>query len=61
MNSIQHENYFGHLLIAFPKIRGFRELFLPENDFKTCSTVNFPKTHPRLGGLEINGRHEIES
>ena len=25
------------------KTRGFRELFLPENDFKTCSTVNFPK------------------
>ena len=22
---------------------GSRELFLPENDFKTCSAVNFPK------------------
>ena len=26
-----------------PKTGGFMELFLPENDFKTCSTVNFPK------------------
>ena len=25
------------------KTRGIRELFLPENDFKTCSTVNFQK------------------
>ena len=24
---------------------GFRELFLPENDSKTCSTVNFPKNN----------------
>ena len=42
-----------------PKTRGFRELFLPENDFKTCSTVNFPKKHPDFGGLETNQRHEI--
>ena len=26
-----------------PKEGGFRELFLPENDFKTCSAVKFPK------------------
>ena len=26
-----------------PKTGGFTELFAPENDFKTCSTVNFPK------------------
>ena len=33
-------------LLQNPKTGGFRELFLPENDFKTCSTVNFPKKHP---------------
>ena len=42
-----------------PKTGGFRELFLPENDFKTCSTVNFPKKHPDFGGLETN--HEIQT
>ena len=25
------------------KTGGFTELFLPKNDFKTCSAVNFPK------------------
>ena len=42
-----------------PKTEGFRELFLPENDFKTCSKVNFPKKHLEFGGLETNQRHEI--
>ena len=34
-----------------PKTGGFRELFLPENDFKTSSGVNFPhkKTSKILG------------
>ena len=41
------------------KTGGFRELFLPGNDFKTCSTVNFPKKHPDFGGLKTNQRHEI--
>ena len=36
------------------KIRGFWELFLSENDFKTCSAVNFPKKHVDFGGLETN-------
>ena len=44
-----------------PKTGGFRELFLPENDFKTCSTVNFPKKHPDFGGLETNQRYEIQT
>ena len=26
-----------------PKTGGIRELILPENNFKTCSAVNFPK------------------
>ena len=30
------------------KARGFRELFLPANDFKTCYTVNFPKKNSRF-------------
>ena len=42
-----------------PKTGSFRELFLPENDFKTCSAVNFPKKHPDFGGLETNQRHKI--
>ena len=36
------------------KTGSFRELFLPENDFKTCSAVNFPKKHPDFEGLETN-------
>ena len=44
-----------------PKTGGFRELFLSENDFKTCSTVNFPKIHPDFGGLETNERHKIQT
>ena len=28
-----------------PKTGGFRELFLTENDFKSFSTINFPKKH----------------
>ena len=37
------------------------ELFLPENDFKTSSAVNFPKKHPDFGGLEMNQRHETQA
>ena len=37
-----------------PKTGGLRDLFLPENNFKTCSTVNFLKMHPDFGGLETN-------
>ena len=39
-----------------PKIGGFREMFVPENDFTIYSTVNFPKKHPDFGGLETNQR-----
>ena len=28
----------------------------PKSDFKTSSTVNFPKKHPDFGGLETNQR-----
>ena len=51
----------NEILLQNPKTGGFRELFVPENDFKTCSTVNFPKKHPDFGGLETNQRHEIRT
>ena len=41
------------ILSQDPKAGGFRKLFLPENDFKTCSTVNFPKK-TYFGGLKTN-------
>ena len=44
-----------------PKTGDFRELFLPENDFKTCSTVNLPKKHQDFGGLETNQRHKVQT
>ena len=44
-----------------PKTGGFTELLLPENDFKTCSTGNFPKKHPDFGGLETNRRHKFQT
>ena len=43
------------------KTEGYRELFLPENDFQTSPVVNFPKKHPDFGGLETNPRHEIQT
>ena len=43
------------------KTGNFRELFLPENDFQTCSAVNFPEKNPDFGGLETNRRHEIQT
>ena len=33
-------------LSQIPKTERFRELFLPENDFKTYLAVSFPKKHP---------------
>ena len=49
-------------LLQNPKTRGFRELFLPESDFKTCSTVvNFSKNHPDFGSLETNQRNKIQT
>ena len=38
--SIDSSRPYGRLL-GNPKTGGFRELVLAENDFKTCSTVNF--------------------
>ena len=39
-------------LSQHPKTGGFKEWFLPESDFKTCSAVSFPKKHPDFGGLD---------
>ena len=41
------------------KTGDFRELFLPENGSKTCSTVIFSKKHADFGGLESNQRHIV--
>ena len=37
------------------------ELLLAANDFKTSSTVNFPKKHPVFGDFERNQRHEPQA
>ena len=48
-------------LLESPKPGSSRELFIAEYGFKPCYTVYFSKKHPDLGGLEINGRHEIQT
>ena len=58
LNSLDSSRPHGKLLES-PKIGSFRELFLPQNDFKTCSAVNFPNNYPDFGGRETNQRHEI--
>ena len=45
--------------ITKSKTGGFRELFLPENDFKTFSTVE-KKKDPDFGGLETNQRQSSD-
>ena len=54
--SLDSSRSYGRLL-ENPKTRGSRDFLLSENDFKTSSTVNFPKKHPDFGGLETNQRH----
>ena len=45
LNSLDSARLNGGLS-QYPKTGGFRELFLPENDFKTCSSKHFSKKHP---------------
>ena len=45
-------------LLENPKAEACRELFLAESNFKTSSTVNFPKKHSDFGFLETNQTHE---
>ena len=52
------------MLLENPKTWDSRELFLPENNGKTCSAVNFQKKEEEksgFGSLETNQRHEIET
>ena len=60
LNSIDSSRPYKRLL-QIQKTGGSRELFLPENDFQTSSTVNFSKKYPDFGGLETNQRHEIQT
>ena len=48
-------------LLESPKRGSFRELYFQENGLKTRYTVYSSKKHPDFGGLEINGRHEIQT
>ena len=50
-----------YLKIQRENTEGSRELFLPENDFKTCSTVNVPNKHPDSEGLETKQRQETQT
>ena len=47
-------------LMENPK-QGPLGICLSESNFKTSSTVNFPKRHPHFGGLETNQRHKSET
>ena len=51
------------MLLENPKTWDSRELFLPENNGKTCSAVNFQRKKKKsdFGSLETNQRHEIET
>ena len=60
VNSLDSSRTYRRLLES-PKLGRSRELFLSENGFKTCYTAYFSKNLPDLGGLEINGRHEIQT
>ena len=41
--------------------QGVCELLLPENVFKTSSTLRFPKKYPDFGDLETSQLHETET
>ena len=58
LNSLDSSRPNGRLS-QNPKKGGLKELFLPGNDFKTCSALNFPQKHPNFEGLETNLKHEI--
>ena len=60
LNSLDSSRPYKWLL-QIGKTGGSRELFMPENDFQTSSTVNFSKKYPDFGGLETNRRDEIQT
>ena len=53
LNSLVLPDHLEGRLLEIPKT-GFRDLFLPENYFKTCSGVNFWKKYQDFGVLETN-------
>ena len=53
LNSLDSSRLYGRLL-ENPKPGASTDLFLPENDFKTSSTVNFSKKLQDFGDLETN-------
>ena len=55
-----HSSRTYERLLENSKTEGSRELFLPENDFKTY-TLDFLKKHSDFGGLETNRRYEIQT
>ena len=60
LNSLDSSKPYEKLLENL-KIGGFRELFLPENDFQTSSAKNFSKKYLDFGDLETNQRHENQT
>ena len=48
-------------ILENPKRGTSTELFLPKNDFKTSSTVNFSKNRQDFGELETNQKHEPQT
>ena len=59
-NSLDSSKPYKRLL-QIQETGGSRELFLPENDFQTISTVNFSKKYPDFGGLETSQQYEIQT
>ena len=58
LNCLDSSRRYGRLL-ENPKTGGFRELCLPENDFKTCSTVRFSKKYMDFWSLGTNQGEEF--
>ena len=50
LNSLDSSRPYRRLLEIL-NIGDCSESFLPENDFKTCSAINFPPKYPDFGGL----------
>ena len=59
-NSLDSSRSYERLL-ENPKAGASKVLFLPENDFKTSSTVNFQKKCSDFGDLETNQTHEPQA
>ena len=60
LNSLDPSRSFGRLL-ENPKPGASMELFLPENGFKTSSTVNFSKKRQDFGDPETSQGYEPQT